>query len=521
MELVLATTIGVLGWVLSKPGATPVPLNSVQSAAGVQPANTKNKQKTSKELLKAHDTVAEKRWEAAQDPASNIVGRQVPFFSSFRKQHTNDDVKQRRMEIYSGTLGYDTSASGTWKHKVETVPMFKPVAQPLTSSGSSGNGVTYDPSRYLASTTGIQNNALPFQQQRVGPGVGVGVNVVATDGFHSKYRVLPPDLGYKRNILEGRVVPGGSGVAAREVDPKFSSKGVPRVYSMERRPLERGRAAATAQASRPHTLVKGQGQCHVDTQEYFGPANTLGHVVGAGQWARYKGDDRPGLPMTNVTGATSGVGAFVGTHYDTTRFDSQQREKSLDVIAPKGDQMRHTSERTFLDTPTFRTLQNNLGYNGVAGHYVASNTIHPLDTPQPTLREQLHDQDNGMSGAAPIVKGPTVHCTNRQLLKEAKRGSQVVNNYIPHAERTDAFRRAHVGDDRLVDRCQPRVAVKIDANVGRVTSHAAAGAMYMNQAAPGHNTSGNRNKLAEVNKFQDFNIAKVVLQGNDLHVSHV
>lgn len=527
MELLIASSIGVLGWVLSKPGAG-VPmasLSGIQNASGAQPVKSNTSSApapTSTTLLKAHDAVAGKRWEAARDPASNIVGRQVPYFSSFRKQHTNDTMKQRRMEIYSGNLGYGNSESGTWQHKSEASPLFDPTPQPVTSSGSSGNGVTFDPSRYITSMTGIQNNALPFQQKRVGPGIGVGADVAATDGFHSKYRVLPPDLGYKRNVLEGRVVPGGNAVAAREVDPKFFSKGVPRMWTMDRRPLEKGRAATTAQAIRPETNVKGQAQCHVDTQEYFGPAGTHGHVVQDGQWSRYKGDDRPGHPLTNATGASSGVGAFVRSEFDRSRFDAQQRETFASPAggAMKGDQYRHVSPQTYLDVPTMRSLQNT-GYGGIAGHYVASNTTQPLDTPQPTLREQLHDQTNGMSAAAPIVKGATIQCTNRQLLKEAKRGSQVVNGYIAHPERSEAFRRTHAKDDRLIDRSQARIAVKTDLNASRVTSHAAASALYMNQADPGKSSTGNRNKLAEVNKFQDFNIAKIVMQGNELHVSHV
>lgn len=43
------------------------------------------------------------------------------------------------------------------------------------------------------------NNTLPFEQIRVGPGLGVGNDVAATGGFHSDYRILPKNLLENKN----------------------------------------------------------------------------------------------------------------------------------------------------------------------------------------------------------------------------------------------------------------------------------------------------------------------------------
>lgn len=524
MELLIASAIGALGWTLARADTGHAPTAPNLSSSGAAPLPIGQPAQFSSEtvasLQRRHEDLAKKRWAEASDPTSGIIGpsrSHVPFFSSFRKQHTNDDLKQRRMEIYSGNDG------GTaWNHKTETGPRFSLKPQAVTSSGSSGNAPSYDPARYLNSSTGVQNNTLPFKQVRVGPGVGVGSSTAAAEGFHSTFRPLPPDLGYKKNALEGRINPGTAVVTAREVDPKMYSKNIPRYWDMERRPLEKGRAAATGQSIRPETKIKGRGACHVDTEEYYGPAGTLGHRVADGAWGRNASDGRPGLPLTNIASAASGMGGFVGTAYDRSRFDAQQRETPGQVAsgAVRGDQFRHQSSASFVAAPTTRSLQNT-GYGGLAGHFVSSGTAHPLDAPQPTIREQLHEQTTGLTGAAPITKGQTIQCTNRQLLKESKRGSQVINTYVTGAERTDAFRRARVGDDQVTARCQSRMAVKRDERPGTILSHGAAGAMYMNQATPGNSTTANRNKLPEVNPFQDYNIAKINLQTNDLHVSIV
>ena len=520
-ELLIAGAVGVLGYVFSRSERAPVVATRQRVALdldavrpGTYPFDSAHTQ-VNQALLKQQEKRSEERYQLANDPrASGIVSQQYPHFSSYRKQHTNDDLKQRRMETHTGTL------EGTdWNRKVEAPNMFQPMAQPVTSSGSSGNGANYGLERQQNAVSQLQNNVMPFQQIRVGPGVGVDPNVPSADGFHPMYRVLPPDANsYRKNELPGSVIPGAAPIAMRTVDPKYYTKGVPRYWHMaERRPLEKGRAAATAQMVRPLTEAKG---CHVDTQEYYGIAGKAGQNVSAGTWSRNKEDGNINLHVTNASGARAGVGGFVGAQYDMTRFEAQKRETPNDPSAGvvTGNQYRHQAPNSFVVSPTNRALAFS-EYGGIAGHFVNTGETRPMDQPQPTLREQLHDKNNGGGIAAPTLTGATVQCTDKQLLKEAKRGGYVVNTYGALPERTDALRRAAFGGnyDLMVNRCQGGVAIRPEiVQPERNPGH---GSYYINNAQPGASTTANRNKLESVNRFQDFGIAKAALEGNQLHIA--
>lgn len=516
MELLIASSIGVLGWALSKSGYGQARGASKEQKLP-QPIVSETTLQT-KELLVNERKQASKRWTDAQKPQETGVynSNMVPFFRSYKSQNTREEFKQRRMEEQTGVLEASESDTGFWKHKSEQSPLFEPVPQSVSSGGGQGNIAAYDPRRYQS--TGIQNNTLPFKQQMVGPGLDIDPNMPAADGFHSRFRALPADLGYKTNTLEGRINPGSASVAGRQVDPSYYSKGVPRFWTMDRRPLEKSRAAdVTGPSVRPETNVKGLGRCHVDSsQERYGPAGTIGHHVVSRGGDRDRNDARGlGNMSLNVTGERAGIGAFVGANFDTSRFESQQREAQGSLGALTGDHRKPMKSSAFDLPPTFREMQSD-NYNGGAGHYVPTGSTHVQDEWLPTIREQQHGRSNGFGPAAPVsATGATVQCTNRQLLKEAKRGQYSVNTYVTPAERTEAYRRAHVGD---VYRCQPQVAVKRDLNENRVHSHGSTTIMYNNQMTPGQSTSNNMNKLEAENRFQDFNLAKRVLQTNELHV---
>ena len=479
MEALIIGLIAGLGYAVSRQGTAP--RKTVPSDVTVQrPESYPFQDATnSTDLLKQHEKVSDERWLASQDPrGSGIVDpRTAPFFTSARTQNTNDNLKQRRMESHTG-------GAPSWQHKKESAPFFEPASQNVLSSGSSGNGPTYETMRKVSAVSGVQNNVLPFTQVQVGRGIGLDPNAPAGDGFHSTYRVMPVDsASYKKNSVEARTNHGVALNSARQVDPKYFSKGVPRFYTMERRPLEKGRAAMTAQAQRPTVLTPG---CQVDTEEYFGIPGAKGHHVNAGDSSRNRLDNRPGLPLTNVTGERNGIGGYTHADFDNSRVISQQREQSAG--------------------------------SGVAKYFVPAGTTQPSDVPQPTIREQLHDQSNGFAPAAPVIRGASVQCTNKQLLKESKRGSHVVNTYVAAPQRSAEFKRANLGDDLLKERRLAAAKFKEDNTRNRHMSHPQASVMYMNQAAAGESSTANRQRLPEQNQFQDYTIARDNVKGNDLHI---
>jgi hypothetical protein len=480
---------------------------------------------------------AEKSFRAAENPKiTRVVSpvtkptAQTPFFTSAKKQNTNNAVKQSLLEIHTGTLGMNSSQTGTYRNKREIESLFAPRKQDVTSSGTSGNSITYDRDRKLAYVSGIQNNVSPAPQIRVGPGIGVGTGVPAADGFHPMHRVLPPNVGgYKKNTLAGGINAGKVNVSVRVVDPRVTTKDIPRTWTYERRPPEQTAGAVAARTSRPFggacSRPPGYSKCidgRVGEEQYFGGAGFPAHAQTAGEWDRNKrDDDLSPLPSTNVAIARLGTGGYVDKSFESHRFDSQQRESAPHGPgALKGDQYRHATPRDYLAQPTNRDLHHS-PWQGGAGHYVSTTMTRPGDAPQPTLREQIHDQNIQGAAAPAVVTGPTVTCTNLQLLREAKRGIHRTEGYVTGPQNTDAFRRANRGDDPCGDRTVGRVAVRDDgggASQSRVMSHAASSVAYRNTASAGMSANAH-NRLPERNAREDFSIAKTVLKGNPLHVS--
>ena len=111
----------------------------------------------------------------------------VPYFSSAATQHTNDSVKDTRLELYTGRLEMDNSATGVYRHKLEQAPLFDP-KNSETLVGQTGGYTTLaetEEERYRHyQPSHLRNNVKPVAPQQVGPGIGVGPNVSAVGHFH-------------------------------------------------------------------------------------------------------------------------------------------------------------------------------------------------------------------------------------------------------------------------------------------------------------------------------------------------
>jgi hypothetical protein len=127
---------------------------------------------------------------------------------------------QRKMELFTG------SDNLQWKKKDDVPRLFEPeeTSVAVSSGGKALSTASYDPStlrdRNVFGST--MNNALPFAQERVGPGLGVDASVPSTDGLHSQFRVLPTHTlnAYRTNQLPGRSTAGGAlvGSGSRRFD---------------------------------------------------------------------------------------------------------------------------------------------------------------------------------------------------------------------------------------------------------------------------------------------------------------
>jgi len=385
MEALVIATLAGLGWTLSRPKETPA-----QETTDIRPTLAPrgfdaNAASRPSEQLDAFSEDAVARWNAAKFPErSGIIS---PQYSSMRVQNTNDDVKQRRLEQFTGN-------DITWRKKREIEQLFKPTPQQIDSSGTEGNAPTYLNTTIADAVTQTQNSTLPFEQIRVGPGIDVPLDVPAADGFHSMYRAMPVDgYAHKSRELSGGIVPGAAENQQQLVDPTVPYNKPPRVYDMSRRPLEQGRASVTGPAVRGrHTSIHplyGQDphaknapyQCHTDGNEYFGHKNRN---------ATYEGST------------------------EMTRRDDRTSHGDMLGIATS----------------------------------VNATQKYPQSAPAPTERNMIESRTNGPGPARYRVDKERHNCTGLQLLKQSKRGNYVEADRMagptyPDAARRDALGPAH------------------------------------------------------------------------------
>ena len=116
----------------------------------------------------------------------------VPFFTSTKSQNTNDELKQRRIETFTGCDDI------SFQHKKECSNMFEPTSNLSHIHGTPGIINDFREDRYTLTVTDKMHNTLPFEQQRVGP--GINTDEQSKGGFHERYRILPTNVGdYKKN----------------------------------------------------------------------------------------------------------------------------------------------------------------------------------------------------------------------------------------------------------------------------------------------------------------------------------
>ena len=511
MELAILGAIGLLGYNMApdKQSRTEVreqPLVKNAQAYPFGPGTTVQK------AMDEDRRATQARWQQAQGPFKTGVitpntkpGDMMPFFRSACKQNTNDAVKQRRMELATGALDMSCSQTGTYRKKKEVPAMFKPewTATAVTSGGSGGSvpfGMDQS-TRYVPSQK--QNNVLPTQQQRVGPGLGVGMDVAASDGFHPMLRVMPKNVGeYKKNNLEGRVVPGGAPVATRPMDVDMPQFKPPTFWDMARYPLGPGKAAVNARSERPAIPQVGCGG-RVVGDDYFGGAGRKGTYAGHTTASRDRYDNNLATHETNVTGSRHGVGGFVNATHDIAKIQAQQREQigQYDGVltgdtAPKAPEM-------YIMPNTARDVHK-ADATGNPASAVEGGRARPMDPLDRTLREHLHTE--GQPGiAAPYIKGHTVTGTDKWLDREAKRYGQHLVNWMPSP---------HMATDARV----PGI-VQITPKQQVERAHVMPTVPTPSARAPPGATTTTYNKLPTQNGRLDLSIARTQLAANPLHVS--
>jgi hypothetical protein len=336
MELLILAGLGAAGYHLNKKGKE------------TRYDHTELARPASQGPLEKEDLgVYEKRFVQSMDPvetgiippgynASSLIkptdlrdstGRPVmPFFSSERKQHTSTNLKQTRMELFTGAIYEDQSQTGYYRRKEERAPLFRPeeVRQKVTFSGTTGNQIYNAENREDRFVLpNKKHHMTPTEQIRVGPGINTPVDVPASGGFHTYTRILPKNIGeYSKNNLPGRSGAGGAGgVPGSSLIGTSTATTQREALSLGPAP---GRAALTAPAIREEASAPKVAR--PEGSQHFG-------VAGAAAASKppplvsptnLKDDATTATMLTNVAATRAGVGAYTAANITPRPTDREQ-----------------------------------------------------------------------------------------------------------------------------------------------------------------------------------------------------
>lgn len=402
---------------------------------------------------------------AAPDPKPEQAGwRTQPYFRSEKTQGYNPRTSQFKTDLFTGTTNMMYSRTGAYKHKSEATERFQPgeSAARVNFYGKSGQPVVdAEEQRRKYRASARMQGVLPFEQIRVGPGVGVGANVASEGGFHPFLRVMPHAVGdYKKNNLPGRIAPGRALVDQGESRYFEAYKKLPpRFYSSEQHPVmptgdpTAGTAAPAGRPAEPKFPMITRDQVHPgdlrcprqrDPDQMrpcgYGEAplnSTIAVVRGGGASV---GVDSFGDPsarsLNNRTadyGGRIGAGELFGVAGGQTA--PAIGVENFTVEEGRFEKLGREGSKPFSDF-----ARNQAASSRAIGTTVSG--VYQFNAPSSTVRDVTGARGREPGPAAPhgdrgTIEAPEIRSTFEQLDRHAKRGDQV-RGYTPPAAMTRA-----------------------------------------------------------------------------------
>jgi len=384
----------------------------------------------------------------------------------------------------------------TYVHKKEGEPaLFEPRKQTIDSSGREGNTeYNSDTDRFASTLTRTHQNTLPFEQIRVGHGIATDED--ANDGFHyGTNRVLPVDpYSHKSKEMSGNIpTTGGALISKRTIEPSVQQNRPSRVWSQGFDDTSRVKFV-------PQKAMRAEAQ------------------MGRGE---FSGLHTPCKPSEFYLGNATRPGAANPTS-KSTRIDDRTSSVALtNVTGIKGFSLRPNID--------IDMSGQSRGQNGTLiglGYRNSARSLAPMSAPIETNRDVSNRTSTTVVAgpAAPAVfKQERDYCSDKQLLREAKRATYRQDTYVPGADagRATAYRNAMLGFDvnpyvqqqyKLKSQChKPRL---FDSHANSHASKQMMGTEHLGKAG------GNTKKLTgEIPRRNDFNLGiPEQLQQNPFHI---
>lgn len=332
----------------------------------------------------------------------------TPFFASPRTQNTRDEIKQARLQTFTGTdndffrakqevatmrtesEGLNTNANGPW----------------IGASDEERFRTYVNANRFFNNT-----NADPTSNTRVGPGLGIGTDVVAQGGFHpdAVLRVLPDNWNEHRvNQLDAlEPAPPGALVSREERshDEAPVRELVPRYYEEAQHPtLPTGGVLQKATAYGTHLLRDTLGGREDHAPDLWGGASPQAAIGGSAIPSRTNavasGDRAPPRMGESCARAPAPVAEHFGepaSRLGTYELAPTHRERCtpiLNLTQTAASSHAHASRSYVVDASALTTLREQCGILGAphtsgSGH-TFSHTASEASRPGPQTYASHH-----------------------------------------------------------------------------------------------------------------------------------
>lgn len=180
----------------------------------------------------------------------------VPFFGS---KMTQIDIDNNRMQSKLDTF----TGTGNFYKKKKEVENFADIKQNVTNIAGQENSLEFQKSRYVEST--YVTNYLPFEQERVGPGLNQGYGTTPTGGFQqldTREFELPKNVDELRQgsnpktTYEGRVVDGQKELLPGDIGEVCKNRVETTYEQTEDMYLKSGNSANARETQRPCVNLK-------------------------------------------------------------------------------------------------------------------------------------------------------------------------------------------------------------------------------------------------------------------------
>lgn len=383
MEAIIIGALALVGYEISKN-----PKTSRRKTENVTLLKDKNAYPSENEAIQPHNNM-------------------TPFFTSAKSQNTNDDVKQRRIETFTGCDDI------SFQSKKECSNMFTPVANLGHVNGTPGILNDYREDRFSLSVTDKMHNTLPFEQKQIGPGINASLDTAAKGGFHEMHRILPNNVGdYKKNNFAGRVQYGKNVTTKPDNAPNIQDNNKPqRYYTSDNRGTIQSKFQVSGSVLRPQIELDDTARGYANDLPSIGIAAPANHAESQQQRINSTRtyDSTQCIQYGNPSMASNGAGGYQTSTYIVS---DGQRENPSNVLNTNQQSKGHLNYSGEYVNPTHRQ-NTNYEYNGNPNQQNAASAsrLYQVNTTQRQTTNTEYtgapNQQNTASGTRLYQANPT------------------------------------------------------------------------------------------------------------------